>query len=164
MTAPIPTGQLLGNDLRIVRTFPASIEDVWQSLTDPQSTARWFGPWWWVGDAGPGNDIAYKMIQEEGNPESTAKVLRCEPPRFLEVRSEGPYGVHYDVTLAEAGGTTTLTFVHHLQDHSMVGDFGPGWEFYLDLLVHCREGRPFRTFGEYYPAQKQYFLDLAAKK
>jgi hypothetical protein len=52
--------------------------------------------------------------------------------------------------------------VHHLGDRKMVGDFGPGWEFYLDLLVHSRDGLPFRKFEEYYPAQKQYFLDLAA--
>jgi hypothetical protein len=44
----------------------------------------------------------------------------------------------------------------------MAGDFGPGWEFYLDLLVHARDGRPFRKFDEYYPAQKQYYLNLAA--
>ena len=54
MTAPIPSGRLVGNDLHLVRTFRASIEDVWKSFTDPESTARWFGPWRWVDNAGPG--------------------------------------------------------------------------------------------------------------
>jgi hypothetical protein len=54
-----------------------------------------------------------------------------------------------------------MTFVLHLADRSMAGDFGPGWEFYLDLLVDSRESRPFRKFDEYYPSQKQYYLELA---
>lgn len=164
MTAPIPTGRLVGNDLQLVRTFRAPIEDVWKSITDSDSTARWFGPWRWVDKVGPGNEIAYKMIQEEGSPESTATVERCEPPRHLAISSNGTYGVSYEITLAEVRGATTMTFVHHLTDRMMAGDFGPGWEFYLDLLVDSRDGRPFRKFGEYYPAQKQYFLDLAAAK
>ena len=162
MTAPIPTGQFVGNDLHLVRTFRAPIDDVWKSLTDPQSTARWFGPWRWVDKAGPGNEIVYTMIQEEGAPESTARVVRCDVPHHLAITSEGPYGVSYEISLEESAGTTTLTFVHHLADRTMAGDFGPGWEFYLDLLVHAREGRPFRKFDEYYPAQKQYYLNLAA--
>ena len=164
MTAPTPTGLLVGNDLHLVRTFRAPIEDVWKSITDSDSTARWFGPWRWVDKTGPGNEIAYKMIQEEGSPESTAIVERCDPPRRLAITSNGTYGVSYEITLVEVGGTTTMTFVHHLTDRMMAGDFGPGWEFYLDLLVDSRDGRPFRKFGEYYPAQKQYFLDLAAAK
>jgi uncharacterized protein YndB with AHSA1/START domain len=162
MSAPQPSGRLQGNDLLLVRTFRAPIDDVWTSLTDPASTARWFGPWRWIDATGPGHQIAYTMIQEESAPEGTATVRRCEPPRHLAIFSDGPYGVDYEITLAEAAGTTTLTFVHHLADRSGVGEFGPGWEFYLDLLVDARAGRPLRKFDEYYPAQKQYFLDLAA--
>ena len=162
MTAPVPTGRLVGNDLHIVRTFRAPIEDVWKSLTDPESTARWFGPWRWADKPGPGNPIVYTMIQEEGAPESTATVARCEAPRLLAVTSEGPYGVSYEISLEQTGDITTLTFVHHLADRGMAGDFGPGWEFYLDLLVHSREGRAFRRFDEYYPSQKPYYLEQAA--
>jgi hypothetical protein len=104
------------------------------------------------------------MIQEEGAPESTAVVERCEAPTHLAISSEGPYGVSYEISLEELSGTTTMTFVHHLADRSMAGDFGPGWEFYLDLFVASREGLPYRKFAEYYPSQKQYFLDRAAGK
>lgn len=163
MNAPAPTGRLVGNDLHLVRTFHAPIGDVWKSLTDSASTARWFGPWRWVDRPGPGNEIAYTMIQEEGAPESTALVERCEPPRHLAISSTGPYGVSYEITLEESRGITTLRFVHHLADRGMAGDFGPGWEFYLDLLVHSRDGRPLRRFDEYHPSQRQYYLDLAAE-
>ncbi len=40
MTAQ-PTGRLRGNDLVLSRRFRASMEDVWTSITDPESTARW---------------------------------------------------------------------------------------------------------------------------
>jgi uncharacterized protein YndB with AHSA1/START domain len=163
MTAPNPSGRLLGNDLQLIREFRAPVEDVWTSLTDSGSTARWFGPWRWIDKPGPGNKIAFTMIQEVGAPESTATVQRCEAPRHLAITSDGPYGVSYEITLTEVGGTTTMTFVHHLTDRNMVGDFGPGWEFYLDLLVDARAGRPLRKFDEYYPSQKQYFLDLLLK-
>ena len=162
MTAPTPTGRLVGNDLHLVRTFRAPIEDVWTCFTDPESTARWFGPWHWVDKIGPGNEIEYTMIQEEGAPASTAVVERCDAPRHLAITSTGPYGVSYEISLEETAGTTTMTFVHHLTDRKMAGDFGPGWEFYLDLLVDSREGRPFRKFDEYYPSQKQHYLELAA--
>lgn len=161
MSAPIPTGRFVGNDLHLVRSFRAPIEDVWKSLTDSDSTARWFGPWRWADKAGPGNEIVYTMIQEEGAPESTARVVRCDAPRHLAITSDGPYGVSYEISLEESAGTTTLTFVHHLTDRTMAGDFGPGWEFYLDLLAHARDGRPFRKFDEYYPAQKAYYVELA---
>ena len=90
MTAPTPTGRFVGNDLHLVRKFRAPIEDVWKSFTDPESTARWFGPWRWVDKVGPGNEIAYTMIQEEGAPESTAVVERCEPRAI----SRSPATVH----------------------------------------------------------------------
>jgi uncharacterized protein YndB with AHSA1/START domain len=163
MTQPPPTGRLDGNDLVITRQFRAPIEDVWQSLTDPQSTARWFGPWRWVDRPGPGQLIAYTMIQEDGHPESTARVDRCEEPRHFAITTEGAFAFSYEVTLAQYGNTTTLTFVHHLADRKMAGDFGPGWEFYLDLLVHFRESLPIRKFDEYYPSQKQHYLELAGQ-
>lgn len=161
MNAPQPTGRLDGDDLVITRRFRAPIDDVWEGLTNPDSTARWFGPWRWVDAAGPGHEIVYTMIQEEGAPEGRGVVVRCEPPRHLAIETQGDYAMSYELTLAQAGDVTTLTFVHHLSDRRTAGDFGPGWEFYLDLYVHLREGRPFRKFDEYYPPQKPYYLDLA---
>jgi len=37
--SPTPTGRLIGDDLVLTRTFRASIDDVWASLTDPARTA-----------------------------------------------------------------------------------------------------------------------------
>ena len=53
-----------------------------------------------------------------------------------------------------------LEFVHHAVDRGMVGDLGPGWEYYLDNLVASRGDGPLPKFDTYYPAQKPYFLGL----
>lgn len=164
---PTPSGRLVptpaGRDLVIVRTFRAPIEDVWASITEPERTARWFGPW--AGEAGPGRTIRYTMVFEQGadpaelNSEMT--IVACEPPRHLAVRAEDEYGSwHLEAHLSEAGGVTELRFVQHLDERTDVGSVGPGWEYYLDSLAASREGAPPPDFGDYYPAQKAYYLGL----
>lgn len=152
-----PTGRLAGNDLILTRSFRAPIEDVWTSVTDPKSTARWFGPW--EGEAGPGKVIRVQMVHEKGMPWTTATIDRCEAPRHLAITTEDAYGKwKLEVTLAQQGDTTELTFVHREIDRKMVGEVGPGWEYYLDNLVAARAGESLPTFEEYYPAQKDYYL------
>lgn len=154
-----PTGHLRGNDLILTRSFKAPIEDVWASVTKPERTARWFGKW--EGDGKPGNTIRIQMVFEKGDTWTNAKINTCEAPRHLELTTEGPYGSHLELTLREANGATELEFVHHLSDRSGAGDYGPGWEYYLDNLVASREGAALPTFEEYYPSQKAYYLAQA---
>jgi uncharacterized protein YndB with AHSA1/START domain len=80
-----PTGRLRGNDLVLVRRFRASIEDVWTSITEPSSTARWFGRW--EGKPGVGNEIRIQMAFEDGQPWLTKTIEACEPPHRLVVTS-----------------------------------------------------------------------------
>jgi len=153
------TGHLRGNDLILTRTFNAPIEDVWESVTKSERTERWYGKW--EGDAKPGNTIRIKMVFEQGDHWSEARIDRCEAPRHLELTSTGPYGSHLELTLHERHGVTELVFVHHLKDRSGAGDYGPGWEYYLDNLVAYRAGAALPTFEEYYPAQKAHYLAQA---
>jgi hypothetical protein len=67
-------------------------------------------------------------------------------------------------SLEQTGDVTTLTFVQHLTDKKSVGDIGPGWEYYLDMLVASRSGEPLPKFEVYYPAQSDYFITQVAKK
>lgn len=152
-----PTGRIAGNDLILTRSFRAPIEDVWTSVTDPESTARWFGPW--EGEPGPGKVIRVQMVYEKGKPWTTATIDRCEPPRHLAITTNDAYGKwKLEVTLEQQGDTTVLTFVHRDIDRSMAGEVGPGWEYYLDNLVAARANEPLPTFEEYYPAQKDYYV------
>ena len=90
---------------------------------------------------------------------SDVRIDACERPRHLAVTTNDAYGAwKLEVTLAQQGDTTELTFVHRQIDLKMVGEVGPGWEYYLDNLVAARAGEPLPTFEEYYPSQKEYFL------
>lgn len=167
MTTPIPTGRLEQGDGRrrlvLTRTFPAPIDDVWASITEPDRTARWFASW--TGDAGPGRTIRYRLTHEEGQPESDMTIEACEPPRHLAVSAADDYGSwRLEATLAEAGGATTLTFVQHLDDDVDVSNVGPGWEYYLDMLVASRDGQALPAFDDYFPAQQAYYAGLSGEE
>jgi len=160
-----PTGRLRGDDLVLTRTFAAPIDDVWTSLTQSESTARWFGPWERVVTSDGAADekrIRVQMIQEEGKPWMDATIEACEAPRLLTLRtSDGQGEWLLSLHLAESAGITTLELVHHGVKRNAVGEIGPGWEFYLDLLVASREEKPLPKFDAYYPSQKEYFTALA---
>jgi len=151
-----PTGHLRGNDLILTRSFKAPIADVWESVTKSERTERWYGKW--EGDARPGGEIRIKMVFEQGDHWSNATIDTCEAPHHLELTTKGPYGSHLELKLREANGVTELEFTHHLNDRSGVGDYGPGWEYYLDNLVASRDGAKLPAFDEYYPSQKEYYL------
>jgi len=161
MTTPQPTGRIRGNDLVLTRRFRASIEDVWASITESSSTARWFGSW--EGKPGVGNEIRVQMAFEDGQPWLTKNIEACEPPRRLVLTSAGSFASRLELGLKAIGDDCELEFIHHAIDRARVGEVGPGWEYYLDNLVASRNGEPLPTFETYYPAQKAYFLGLASE-
>jgi uncharacterized protein YndB with AHSA1/START domain len=159
--SPRPTGRVRrtprGTDLVITRRFRGGIDEVWQSVTDPESTARWIGPW--EGEPGVGRTVRFRMAYEEGAPWNDVLIEACDPPRRLVVSKQSGYGeLRLELTLRSEGETTELTFVQRLTDPAAAGDFGPGWEYYLDRLVAARSSRPMPDFDDYYPAQKEHFL------
>lgn len=158
--SPKPTGHVRGNQLILTRSFASPIADVWTSVTDSESTARWIGAW--EGEAGPGKVVRLQMLHEKGQPWMNVLIESCEPPQRLVVQTQDDSGEwRIELTLAQAGDTTELRFVHHLSDRKLAGDAGPGWEYYLDMLVAAREGKPLPAFADYYPAQKAYYLEEA---
>lgn len=163
----IPTGQLFrtgtGSDLVLTRTFPAPIDDVWASLTEPERTARWFGPW--EGTAAPGRTVKVQMAFEEQQPWGDLHIDACDPPHRLAVSMTDEAGAwRMELLLSEADGTTQLRLVHHLDTEDGLGEVGPGWEYYLDLLAAARDGSPEPRFDDYYPAMKPYFERLSTAR
>ncbi|MEV4070643.1 SRPBCC family protein [Nonomuraea fuscirosea] len=161
--SPIPTGRLFrteeGSDLVLTRTFRAPAADVWASITESDRTARWFGPW--EGDAAPGNTIKVQLRYEEQMPWYDMRIDACEPPRRLAISSLDDAGAwHLELLLTEQEGVTELRFVQHLESEDGIGDIGPGWEYYLDLLVASRDGSPAPGFDTYYPSMQDYFTRL----
>ncbi len=164
--SPRPTGRVLatesGADLVIERTFRAPIEDVWASVTEPDSTARWFGRW--SGDAGPGKHVTLTLGFEKDAPPCQVLIERCRPPEHLAVAMKDDHGEwRLELSLSQQGDETLLRFVQHLLDPKLVGDVGPGWEYYLDMLVAARAGQPLPEFAEYYPSQREYYLEQIGK-
>ncbi|GAA1270344.1 hypothetical protein Psi02_20650 [Planotetraspora silvatica] len=160
-----PTGRLLrtgaGSDLILTRTFRAPAEDVWASLTEPDRTARWFGPW--EGEAAPGRTIKVQMTYEEQAPWCEMRIDACDPPRRLALSTTDEFGAwKVELSLSEADGATELRFVHHLVGEDGIGEIGAGWEYYLDMFVAAREGSPRPDFTDYYPSMKGYFEALSA--
>jgi len=159
-----PTGSLVTLDdgsraLVLARTFDSDIHDVWSSLTESDRTAKWFGPW--SGEPGVGATIQLRMGFEDEAPAVDARIDACEAPRHLAlsfVDSSG--GWRLDLRLAEHAGVTTLVFTQPLDDPTAVESIGPGWEWYLDLLLASREGIPLPSFDDYYPAQAAYYAAL----
>ncbi|GAQ60474.1 SRPBCC family protein [Streptomyces scabiei] len=161
---PEPTGRLLstpsGHDLVLTRTYAAPASDVWASVTEPERTARWFGPW--RGEAAPGRTIEVRMTFEESAPWFPMRIEACEPPHRLAVSTQDEAGSwSLELLLTESEGVTELRLVHHLVPPDAVGSIGPGWEYYLDMLTTAREGGPRPEFEGYYPAQKAYYESLA---
>ncbi len=155
--SPDPTGQVVGNDLIITRTFRASIDDVWASVTKPESTARWFGPW--EGEPGPGQTVRLRLVHEDGQPWTNLRIEECEAPSRLVVSMEDEFGSwRIELTLTQTDETTLLQFVQRLPDRKLAGDVGPGWEYYLDMLAASRAGTALPSFKDYYPAQKAHYL------
>jgi len=161
-----PTGRVTRTltdtfDLTLTRAFPAPIDDVWASLTDPARTASWFGPW--RGEARTGRDIDVQMAFEEGAPWMVMRLDVCEAPSRLALSATDESGEWMlDLTLSEPGGVTRLDFVQHRVDPATIDSTGPGWEFYLDKLVAAREGGQHPEFDDYYPAQKAYYTEQVA--
>ncbi|SCL13890.1 Uncharacterized conserved protein YndB, AHSA1/START domain [Micromonospora nigra] len=160
-----PSGRLFGagdgTDLVLTRTFRAPVEDVWAGITEPERSARWFGPW--EGDAAPGRTIRVQMAYEEGTPWCEMRVDVCEPPRRLALTMRDDAGTwRTELLLTPRGDRTELRFVHHLDSVDGIGEVGPGWEYYLDRLVAAHAGAAAPSFDAYYPAMKPYFEQLRA--
>jgi uncharacterized protein YndB with AHSA1/START domain len=161
---PIPTGKLVrtaeGHDLILIRTLRAPIEDVWASVTESERTTRWFGPW--EGTGAPGNTIKVQMVHEEGQPWMDIHIDACSAPTHLAVSSTDEAGNWLmELQLSESGGVTELKFIQHVEAANKVGSVGPGWEYYLDMLIAARENQPLPNFDDYYPVQEEYYTKLA---
>jgi uncharacterized protein YndB with AHSA1/START domain len=164
---PEPTGTIVrGRDqtfeLTLTRHFEAPVSDVWASLTDPELTATWLGPW--RGTPGTGNTVELQMAFEEGDAWSSVRIDRCDPPRRIAVSvtvSEEVNGWDLEATLDERDGGTELTFLHRLDDPATAESIGPGWEYYLDMLVAARNGTDRPDFEDYYPSQVAYYTKQA---
>lgn len=122
------------------RTYPTTMDDLWDALTNPERIPRWFLPV--SGDLRPGGHY-----QLEGN--ASGDITTCEPPRHLAVTWVWDEQVSWvQVTLSPdpAGGTELrLEHISHLPDE-VWDEYGPGaggvgWDLpLLGLARHLATG------------------------
>src|SRR5688572_6663696 len=95
-----------------VRSYDATLEDLWDAVTTPQRLARWFGTV--EGDLRPGG--RYRI---EGN--ASGSITRCERPQAVDVSWE--YMGHtswVQARLARDGRKARLT-IEHIAHQDAVG-------------------------------------------
>lgn len=118
------------------RSYPASIEDVWEAVTDPERIERWFLPV--SGELRIGG-----TFQLEGN--AGGDILECEPPHRLKLTFGGPTSL-VELRLTSAGQDDTVLELEHTVPIEMAGSgagalyVGPGWDGALLALALFVQG------------------------
>ncbi|EME16026.1 SRPBCC family protein [Rhodococcus triatomae] len=160
------TGRLVrrgdGADLLIDRQFSEPAAEMWAAVTRSERTAAWFGPW--SGTAAPGNTIHVQMRFEDGEPWMDMTVEECEPPDRYVLSSSDDFGSWLmELQVAAAPGGCRVRLIQHLDSSSvaLAADTGPGWEYYLDLLVAARSGGPRPEFDGYLELKGHYESEVA---
>ena len=134
-----------GRVVRLRRTYPAGIDDVWDALTNPDRIGRWFLPI--SGDFRLGGTYRF-----EGN--AGGRIVACERPnRLAATWVYGDTGNQADVSeveirLSSAGAEATMLELEHtaVVPDEMWDQFGPGavgvgWEGgLLGLELHLTGG------------------------
>jgi uncharacterized protein YndB with AHSA1/START domain len=121
-TQQAESGEVVAVVLR--RAYPASVEDVWDAMTDPVRIRRWFMPV--SGDLREGGDF-----QLEGN--AGGRILRCDAPRLLRVTFGGETSI-VELRLTPDGDDATTFELEHTVPIEMAGSgagalyVGPGWD------------------------------------
>ncbi|KHL08973.1 uncharacterized protein YndB with AHSA1/START domain [Mumia flava] len=152
------------HDLVYSRIVPAATDRTWAALTDPDETARWYGRW--RGDGRPGGSVSITMAHGAEQP---ARITASSPELHLGLalvatddEHAEPFGTTVDVYLRERDdGGTDVQLVHHRAEVDWLATLGPGWDYYLDLLVAHVAGDELATWDAYYPSMRAYYETLA---
>jgi uncharacterized protein YndB with AHSA1/START domain len=129
--------------LRFERSYPNSIDDVWDALTNPARLAQWWLPF----DADITVELVaggdYELRGKEGMPTLSWKVLRVEAPHVFEHTHAEP-GVVITWELSEHDDGCTLVFTQTVPDRSSLvqNSFAVGTHTSFDRLGALLQGTP----------------------
>ena len=120
--------------LRLTRYLDATPAEVWRTLTDPESLARWLARRAAV-DATPGGTFDLRLA-EDPSTWMSGRVLAVEPERVLELDwrypGEEPSIVRFELVPGEQG--TRLVVDHRRLDERSCMAYARSWERALDRL------------------------------
>jgi uncharacterized protein YndB with AHSA1/START domain len=122
-----------------IRTTP---ERLWEALTAPEVTKRYWAETWQECDWRPG--AAWRLMIPDGRVGDTGEVIEYDPPRKLvlawqidfvpELREEGPTRVTYE--LEPMGDSVKLTLTQEIDrpDSKVIDAMSNGWPHLLASL------------------------------
>ncbi len=133
-----------GDEVRVSRTFGASIERVFAALTDPAEVVQWWGP---RGirtssaeiDLQPGGACRWVMHPDGATAVLSGTIVDVDPPHLLTMTNQwdgDDAETLVTFRLSTTGGGTHLE-IHHRRIPSDPGPtvFGDAWELALDSLA-----------------------------
>jgi uncharacterized protein YndB with AHSA1/START domain len=131
-----------------IRTTP---EKLWQALTDPAFTRRYWAETWQESEWKPG--AVWKIMIPDGRVGDSGDIVEIDPPRRLvltwrnefmpEFREEGHSRLTYE--LEPVGESVKLTLVHEIDrpDSKLIAGVSEGWPHILASLKSLLEtGEP----------------------
>jgi uncharacterized protein YndB with AHSA1/START domain len=126
------------------RSYPATPEEVWDAVADPERLRRWFLPV--TGELKVGGSF-----QLEGN--AGGEILSCDAPTLLRVTWGDPSSI-VELRLAAAGADKTDLELEHTVPKALAGSgagalyVGPGWDLaVLALGRFLTGGEPIEESG-----------------
>ena len=136
------TAPRTAKEVRIERTLPAPIEEVFAAWTHPDSMGMWLSP---MGHAEVEADprvhgrFRVVMVGDDMTIEHTGEYLVFDPPRLLSFTWRSPYtGPEpsvVTVSLTPEGEATRLLLVHERLPADQVTSHAGGWGSMIDRLT-----------------------------
>jgi uncharacterized protein YndB with AHSA1/START domain len=158
--------------VRIEDRYEATIDDLWDAITDPGRLARWYGQV--EGDLSLGG--TFRTYVADAQIEGTGRVSACEPPRRLLVTTREtdesyqagqgvpPFDEAIEATLTAHGDQTVLVIEVRGMPLDKIAFYGTGWQVHAEHLAAHLAGRdPGDTearWGELVPAYQELAAEL----
>lgn len=145
--------------LRFERRLKTTPEDAWSVVSDPERIARWYAP---VTVDGAGDGSSWRTFWDDGREYAEGVIVRCEPPRLVEVTwtatdDVDPTESLLRVTLSPEGAGVLLILEHEGLVPADLVQYGAGWHSYLECLP---AGDPGLDWGARYRELVPIYVEL----
>lgn len=145
--------------VRFERDYGTDVTDLWSAVTEPERLARWLDPV--SGDLREGGVVT---VHFDDGP-AQLEVVRCEPPRALEVhwQHDGAAStVHVEVRALD-DGRARLVLDHRALAATSAPGYAAGWHWHLDALGAFLRGTEPPSWDGAFAALHQGYQELAGR-
>ena len=141
--------------VRVDRDFTISREELWDWVTRPELTEKWFGTWRRITETG--QEIEIIMNREDGSPTETAVILECNEKSGYTLAIGGndgapPWHILIHVSAEESGGSH-FTLIQPWDLEDLRSEVQAGWSYYADCLVAAITATDYPQFSSYLSAK-----------